>query len=114
MVQSVLPQNRLERNRSFLCRLGLCELRVSQIGRILGRFQAPQVICRDDRRDRLTVTFDDHPFATVFGATEQIRKSILGFSDGHGGHEAIMAYLASIDKISPRSRCFRCLTSIKP
>jgi hypothetical protein len=81
-----LPQNRLERNRSLLCRLGQCVLRVSQIGRILGRFQTSQVICRDDRRYRLTVPFDDHPFASVFGATEHIRKSILRFSDGHGGH----------------------------
>jgi hypothetical protein len=47
-------------------------LRVWQIGRILGRFQTSQVICRDDRRDRFTVTFDDHPCATVFGATQHI------------------------------------------
>src|SRR5262245_10983895 len=80
MVQSVLTQNRLERNGSFLCRLGQCDLRVAQIGRILGRFQTSHVICRYDRRYRLTVTFDDRPFATVFGATEHIRKSILGFS----------------------------------
>jgi hypothetical protein len=35
------------------------------------------------------VTLDDHPFATVFGATEHIRKSILGFSDGHGSHRPV-------------------------
>src|SRR5262249_1185674 len=75
--------------RSFVCRLGQRVLRVSQIGRILGRFQTSQVLCRDDRRYRLTVTFDDHPFATVFGATEHIRKSILGFSDGHGSHRPL-------------------------
>jgi hypothetical protein len=89
LIQSVLPQNRLERNSPGLSGLGECGLRVPQIGGIVGRFQPPQILCRDDRRNRLPVAFDDHPFAAVFGATEHIRKSILGFSDAHGGHRPL-------------------------
>src|SRR5262245_5114140 len=35
------------------------------------------------------MTFDDHPFAPVFRTTEHIRKAILGFCDGHGGHRPL-------------------------
>jgi hypothetical protein len=46
------------------------------------------------------VTFDDHPFATVFSATEHIRKPLLEFSDGHGGHRPFW-HLASLDNCYP-------------
>ena len=89
MVQSVLLQNHLERNGPSVFRLGECGPRVTQVGRIVGRFQTPQVICRNDRRHGLTMTFDDDPFPPVFGATEHIGKAILRFGDCHGGHRPL-------------------------
>ena len=89
MVQSVLLQNHLERNGPSAFRLGEGGPRVPQIGRIVGRFQTPQVICRNDRRNGLAMTFDDYPFPPVFGATEHIGKAILRFGDCHGGHRPL-------------------------
>jgi hypothetical protein len=86
MVQAILPQNRLERNGPAVFGLGECSPRVPQIVRIFARFQPPQVIYRHDRGNGLAVTFDDDPFAAVFGATEHIGKSILRLGDCHGDY----------------------------
>ena len=89
MFQSVLLQNHLERNGPGAFCLGECGPRVPQISRIVGRFQTPQVVGRNDRRNRLPMTFHDYAFPAVFGAPEDIRKPILRFGDCHGGHRPL-------------------------
>ena len=89
VIQSVPAENRFKRNGSAFSCLGKRGLGVPHIARIFGRFQSPQVLCRNNRRHRLPVTFNDHPFATVFGATKEIGESILRFGNAHRGHRPL-------------------------
>ena len=94
----MFPKNSVERNRPSLLRFGKCSLRVAQIHGILCRFQLSEILRGHNRRYRLAVTFDDHPFTAVLGTAKDVGKVVLRVGDGHGGHVAIMAYLARRDK----------------
>ncbi|HXG71355.1 MAG TPA: hypothetical protein VNJ04_12190 [Gemmatimonadaceae bacterium] len=94
----MFPKNGVQRNSPSLLGFGKCSSGVAQIHGILCRFQSTEVIGGHDRGNRLAVTFDDHAFAAVLGAAQHVGKVVLCIGDGHGGHVAIMAYLARRDR----------------
>jgi len=92
IVQAVLSQDCVEGGCAAFLRFSERRARVLQIGGIFGRFQPAEVIRGYDRRDGLTVAFDNHAFPAVFGAAEDIRKPILCLGNCHRGHRPLWPF----------------------
>jgi len=86
MIQPVLPQHRIQGNGAVLRRLFERCLRIANVRGVLERFEALQVVSRDDDRDGLAMSLDDDPLSPVLGAAQKVREVVLGVGDSHVGH----------------------------
>jgi hypothetical protein len=86
MIQPVLQQHRIERDGAVLSRFLQGRLRIVNVSDVLERFEALQIVGRDDDGHRLAMSLDDDPLPAVLGAAQQVGKMVLGVSDSHSGH----------------------------